>query len=435
MSGRKRIHGMRAAFASRSSDRSGSALITVMLLLLAMSVLGATAMMYSITNLQIADNQRHGTAALFAAEAGISEAVHRLSLRNPTMITVDGNTFNAAIADDGFPPDPNYTARIFLAAPGSVPAPTDSSAIHTASIQSATDRIDYGSDSDPNEAITVQHKWVDVNGNNIREVGELVFYDGRKNPPENFLTGVPIEVISVTGRDGTGNRRVEAEVTRLPLTPNVIGAISSDNGVDISGNVSICGHNHRIDTPPYTQIAACDGWRLLSGDLFGVITTGDPVVTGGSSDLQGDPSVIDTASTNPFYSLAEVLGISPSELADILLNADHNSANDGSPLEGVTYVPGDATGSEKFNSVTGNGLVYVNGDMDISGGFVWRGLIYVEGDMRITGTAWILGGVVVKGSSTYSFAGGAPAILYSGDAIHFYLTRYLPYVRLAWREM
>jgi hypothetical protein len=100
----------------------------------------------------------------------------------------------------------------------------------------------------------------------------------------------------------------------------------------------------------------------------------------------------------------------------------------------ITYRNGNATGGEKFNNITGSGLLYVNGDLDVSGNFVWRGLIYVEGDFHITGTPWILGGVMVRGRSDYSFSGGSPAILYSSEMLRLSLERAFQYVVVSWKE-
>jgi hypothetical protein len=418
---------------SLPGGRRGSALVTVLLLLLALSVIGISMMALSLTNLQIADNQRHGTTALFTAEAGVNEAVHRMGLKDPTNVTVGGTTMNAAIQDPSTPPNPGWKAFIFRAPPGSVPSSGNPDLLYTGTVQDPTEYLEYGSSADTSEAIRIEHKWYDVNGNGVRETGELVLYDARRSPPQNLNSGDPVEVVTVPGRDANGRRTIKAEVTRYPLAPNVVAAVLCDNGVDVTGNSSICGHNHSINTPAFTMINACNAWRTGSGDLYGVITTGDDVQTSGSSDLQGEPAVIDTSSNNPFHTLAEALGITQDEVDDILANADYTSTNDASPLDGIVYVNGDATGTEKFNSQSGTGLIYVDGDMDISGGFVWKGLVYVEGDLTIAGTAWVLGGFIVKGTSTYSFSGGNPAILYSNEAIRYYLSRSLPYVRLAWR--
>ncbi len=66
---------------------------------------------------------------------------------------------------------------------------------------------------------------------------------------------------------------------------------------------------------------------------------------------------------------------------------------------------------------------------------VRRALRRVEGDLKLNGTAWILGGVIVKGRSEVRHNGGA-TILYSSDAISQALARYGgQFVTLSWREL
>ncbi|MGD9403021.1 MAG: hypothetical protein PVF95_12220, partial [bacterium] len=101
----------------------------------------------------------------------------------------------------------------------------------------------------------------------------------------------------------------------------------------------------------------------------------------------------------------------------------------------ITYFIGDATGGETFNNVMGSGLLYVTGDLDCAGNFGWKGLIYVEGDFKITGTPWVLGAIVVKGTSDYAFTGGDPAILFSSEAIDYYIRQHLKYVEIGWKEL
>jgi hypothetical protein len=143
---------------------------------------------------------------------------------------------------------------------------------------------------------------------------------------------------------------------------------------------------------------------------------------------------MDTSTTNPFLTLAETLGLTDAELAEVLSHADYHSSNDAAYLSGVTFVNGNATGSERFNNVAGDGLLYVKGNLATSGTFTWKGLVYVEGDFTNSGTPWILGAVVVKGVSSYAFGGGTPDILFSRDAVYLFVSRGLGYTVLAWKR-
>jgi hypothetical protein len=426
----------------RGRDR-GSALLATFVTLFFMTTLAVGLMAIVRSSTQISSNQKRDTRALFVAEAGVQEVIERLSLGYPTNVTINGGTFNAAIKDtvDGL--DPNWRAYVFNATPGAVSSIPGAGASEEflPTTQPSADWLDYASASDPDEALIVEHKWVDRDGDAVREDGELVYYDRAQYPPENFSDdGQPVDLISVLGKDGASRRRLEVEVTRIPINPNLMAAVLSDNSVDVRGNVFVDGHNHAFDMPAGLVDPACQAYELDAGRtdeslcVTAVMTTGDPIDRDGSTDLFGSPTPEDTNSTNPFYTLAQTLGITEADLAQILEDPDYTSANDAAFLSGVTYINGNATGAEKFTNVTGEGLLYVNGNMECSGIFQWRGLIYIEGDFTITGSPWVLGAIVCKGETEWAFAGGTPDILFSREAIKFFVGRALGYTILSWKR-
>ena len=65
----------------------------------------------------------------------------------------------------------------------------------------------------------------------------------------------------------------------------------------------------------------------------------------------------------------------------------------------------------------------------------YKGLIYIEGDLNMTGTPWILGSVIVKGTTDYTFSAGSAGVLFSKDAIQNYIGKAMPGLVLSWREM
>ena len=122
--------------------------------------------------------------------------------------------------------------------------------------------------------------------------------------------------------------------------------------------------------------------------------------------------------------------MSNGEVSELLSKADNTSITD--PLTGITYIDGDAN---MASNLTGEGLLYVNGDLEGAGSFTYRGLIYVEGDLKLSGTPWILGSVVVRGTSDWNFSAGNAAVLYSKDAITNALSGAMPCMMLSWREL
>ncbi len=424
-----------------AANERGTGLVLAILTIVALFAIGSTLAFLTRTEVNISKHQTQYAQALYVAEAGVEEVLYRMQLADPTTLTVNGGTINAAIRDSTVPYDPDWRVRIFLCAPGEEPAPSTGE-VNTVTIQDAASWLEYSSPDDPDQAIIIEHKWRDLDGDGLREAGEIVLYDGSRYPPENFSSGSPVEVITVTGHAGTAQRRIVVEATRYPLSVNARAGLLCDRGVDIRGNVTICGHNHRIDTPEYTSLPGCMAWELCSGRtndlgagcLIGVMTTGDIIDKRGSTDLAGYPSPEDTSSSNQFLTLAETLGISDEELADILAHADYTDVGVTSPQDGITYVDNAGGPDVMWNNGEGSGLLYITGSLKAAGNFVWRGLVYIEGDFKMTGTVWVLGAVVVKGVSDWAFTGGNPAILYSSEAISYYLTQHLDYIKIGWKE-
>ncbi len=407
----------------------GNLLVITLLILFAISIIAATLAMVSSMDLKIAGNQRVTTRSLFVAEAGLNEAIHRLSLSNPTNVAVGGWTGNAAIGDKE-PYNPQWTARIYLTSPGSAPA-SAGNVYSTGTIQDPTQPyLEYSHPSGTDGVLTIRHKWIDRDSDNIRDANEIVRYDPLQIPPENFASGFPVEIITVTGRAANGERTIQAEVTKRTMMARTLGALYADKAIELKGNCAFCGYNHSIDVPPGTRPNACKTWHLSSGHLPGVVTTGDEVKVKGSADVAGNPIPIDDAPTNPFYSLAEVLGMTDAEAQALLARADNTSIVD--PLNGITYINGDA----KINSdLNGEGLIYITGDLSGNGNFYYKGLIYVEGDVQLTGTGWILGSVIVRGTVDWNFNAGNSACLYSEEAIRNALSMAMPCMVLSWREL
>jgi hypothetical protein len=425
------------------SNERGAGLVIAILTVVALFALGMALMFITRTDVDISKHQTLHVEALYVAEAGAEEALHRLALPDPTMITVNGGTMDAAIRDTVSPYDPNWRARIFLSTPGTEPV-APSGEYYTATIQEQSTWLEYSSQSDAATALTIEHKWQDLDGDGVREDGEIVLYDGAKYPPENFDTGSPVEVITVHARSATAQRIVKVEATKFPLNINARAALFCDMGVDVRGDVTVCGHDHAMNTPHYTMYPNCQNWEYCSpplhsrcvsqGCIVGVMTTGDEIDERGTTDLDGEPAPRDTASTNQWLSLAEMLGIEPEILNEMLAGADYTTVGAADPQEGITYID-NAGGSEvKWSNGNGTGLLYVTGNFSTDGNFTWRGLIYVEGDYKIAGTPSIVGACMVKGVSEYCFSGGNPCILFSSEALDYFLREHLDYVKLAWKE-
>jgi hypothetical protein len=310
-------------------------------------------------------------------------------------------------------------------------------------VQNSASWLHYGDATQGLQPIVVEHKWIDRNADGVRALNELVRYDANEFPPENFETGHLVEVVTASGIVNGAQRQIRTEVIRIPLIANAAAAITCDNGIDLTGNISSCGHNHLLSTPANTKIPDCYAFEKctnrtqcsVSNCLVSVMTTGDDADTGGSSDLEGYPQWADTSSSNVFMDPNETLGLEHPIWDDILSDPDYTSANDDDVMQGIVFIDGDATGPETFNGVSGEGLIYVTGDMKITGGFTWKGLVFVEGDCEIVGDAWILGAIMVRGTTAAdAFGAGNSTVLYCRDAIIMEVGAFMGFRTLAWNE-
>jgi hypothetical protein len=108
-------------------------------------------------------------------------------------------------------------------------------------------------------------------------------------------------------------------------------------------------------------------------------------------------------------------------------------------LKGIVYidndgVPQNQSGAWGVTSTTGEGLLYVDGDLNITGPFTYKGLVYVEGNLTTTGDVWLLGSIVARGTSGVNLGGGA-TVLVSSEAIQLAVAKFAgQFVTLSWRE-
>jgi hypothetical protein len=78
--------------------------------------------------------------------------------------------------------------------------------------------------------------------------------------------------------------------------------------------------------------------------------------------------------------------------------------------------------------------MYITGDVNFQN-LEFKGLIYVEGDAQITGSFWLLGCLAVKGTTSGDFSAGNGTFLYSKDALERFTNKGMKFVILSWKEV
>ena len=393
------------------------ALVIAMLVLLVGTIFGIVLMMTVQVQRQVVGHDVRTKDALNVAEAGVAEALSRIR-------SGDGDLDLA---------NPRSVAQVFLQPQGSVPALGPDS-VGLATSQPAGEWLSYTSANRGPEALTIKFK-TDA----ARSV--IYKYDITQTPALNTTTGMPVYVVTSTGRTGSARRQVVTEVIQKPFIVLAKGALSAGHDIDFVGNAVVCGYNHSADTPAWDGqnrrgfVPDCQDNETGTGNLPGSWSTG-PISGGGVSYQVGQP-VGNLANQTGFYTGPwDAFGMSQADFLSWI----------GSP---VTTIPPNPHGIFYFDDNTiladqsaavgihggdGEGLLYVDGDLTLNSMFTYRGLVYVEGDLLLNGQAWILGGLIVKGKSSVKMNGGA-TILYSSEAITRALARYGgQFVTLSWRE-
>jgi len=390
--------------------------VMALLVLLVISVIAAALMLTVQVETKISGRDDRRSQALSIAEAGVAEAVSRIR--------------------SGEVPDtlnPRMASQIFLVNAGNVPVlGNDSTALATA--QSPGKWLSYSSESRGDQALTVTYR-TDATHTVIYR------YDTRKNPPLQTQTGQPIFVITSTGRKGNDTRTVVTEVIRKPYVPDIKGALTTNADTRFSGNCIVCGYNHQLLTPLWYGddgrggLNSCVPYELGTGDVPAV-WSGGAIDPGGGSAVAA-PAPVTLASQTGFYSGPwDAIGMSQDEFTSM---AGAPVAAVPANLNGITCidndgVPQNQSGSWGISSTNGEGLLYVDGDLNLTGPFTYKGLIYIEGNLASSGHIWVLGAIIARGRSGVKLSGGAN-LIYSEEAIQLAVSKFAgQFVTLSWRE-
>lgn len=404
-------------------NERGIALVMALLVLVVVGILGAILMMTLTAESRLASYSQREAKAVNIAEAGIAEACARI--RN--------QEFLASLAN------PREVAQIFNVAAGSVPVlGADSAGFATG--QPAGAWLNYSTAGRSSDVLTAEFKT-----NAART--QIIRYDPTLTPPINTATGYPVYKITSTGTAPGGvKRRIVAEVISKPININIRGALTANLDIDYAGNGVVCGYDHSGDTPDGTgnkgrlNSPSCvpyEKWvaGVPVGALPGSWNTGT-VKNVGAAYQTGDP-VGTLANQTGFYSGPwDCLGLQQAEFWPWI---GPTYTSEPATPEGLFYLDNDnvkqnGTGSFAFHGVSGEGMLYVDGDLHVNSSFTFRGIVYVEGDLEMNGQMWVLGAVIVKGKSVVKQNGGA-TVLYSSEAIRQALSRYGgQFVNISWIE-
>ncbi len=406
-------------------NQNGIVLILSLVFLCILALLGSTAVVLTTTDMKIGGNYKSTAQAFSAAQAGVAEARNRLK---------GSDTESGYAGDTGTTADPLWSAYILTSGTWTTaddpeydstyqnyfPSGTNftSTTASTNTLQSTVDvdyfvKIKHKREYDAEQAghTTTNAHYADGDGslgtNPPSAPGSIVYYGDDPTTPDDkswvyFTTAGtpdnrdawPVEIVRSYGQSNGSLAVVEVELKRIALNIAAEAAIYAKNTVTSNGTVSINGH----DQAGTVGAVDCGGVSEGSKPPFYTSPTGTTVTLNGTSNILAGPdepySDYNTPTSDfsgdidiPISDYVAAMGLPGS--ATEIITADQNNAfygADGNGNSVACYC--DATvlvNGLSLSNVTGYGLLAVEGDLILGGGFTWYGLILVTGTMTFNG--------------------------------------------------
>ncbi|MBN1503429.1 MAG: hypothetical protein JW952_00030 [Candidatus Eisenbacteria bacterium] len=416
----------------------GNALVIALLVLLVLSSMAAIFVGVTKTEKQISGNNLRDSQSLYIAEAGVAEALSRMSA--PASPSYIGETTT--------PPTPGWGRYVVQSGTASTSDPEHAATQYDGLDNDGNGQVDEAGEAYPeiySSQISLQdplgYPWVKVRYRqmDVGGVQRVVLFGDHDNnlatrPVMNTAHGHPVLIVTCNGRQSNATKTVEVEALRLP-GPTVPGSVYTE------GTLECKGTSFLIDGNDYDPVTG----TIVTGStpLPGVVPTQgtsavDCNTPQGWNNIQGEGTAPSIVPATVDIDLAAVFDIYEA-MADISYNGTQMNPNTSSWGTADDYKIVCIRNGELHLSGanSGGGILLVEGDMTISGQFTWYGLIICLANVEFTGGGagiHIYGGVMTQGdiSSSGSVSGNAD-ILYSSATISK-LTEFQTYRVCSWRE-
>jgi Tfp pilus assembly protein PilX len=394
-----------------------------LLLMAVLALLGTAAVVVTSTDILISGAYKASEQAFYAAEAGVEETRARLrSTAGANLIADTSPTVTAWRA---------YIGTLAMAqkanerCQGCV-AFNSSLATHsrTNSLQAAMTYV-----------VEIKHKTENPDG-----TGSIMYWGDDNNDgtaTRNTTTGNNIYLVTSSGYTGNSFRTVEAEITK-PAPISVPGPLYVEANSTVQGNST-----HVIGTD-----------QCGSDDRHGIATTMSP----GSVNVIGGASITGSSGTDP-----DILYNAPNLDITGMVNSLKTQATDpynvnsttrtgeswGTPILGATlqnastctehhivHYNTNGTYIRLAGGTTGCGILLVEGNLEVNGGFSWNGIIIVTGSVTYSGggNKQVTGGILAGGTVDADLISGNANIVYCSYAVNSQ-TNSFPLRNLSWRDL
>ena len=388
-------------------NQRGAVLVSGLLVTLVLTILSLGAMMSSSTELRISANDRSAKEVFYAAEAGIEDARSRLqAASSPSPI------------QDAQPANPNWTAFIGTPERAQAKGYQSSNSNHV--------RLDPSITS-PGYAVVITHKldssgavlkWGDNNGDGI--------------PEENTLTGKPIYVISSEGyTDTEASKTIRIEASPVPEI-SVLAALYTKSITTIQGSSTLV---NGLDQCGTSSVAG-----ILSQST--VVESGHPVIDGNPPMIENSPENLDIQgiinrfkyAANPGYNVNSATLTGMHWGTPTPGNTPESASSCGE--RNVVYFNTHSTYVKLSGGTSGCGLLLVEGDLHVNGGFQWHGVVLATGSITFVGGGEknVTGAMFAGETVSADLVGGDASIVYCSQAV-LNQTDYRPLTVHRWAEL
>ena len=379
----------------------GFALVAALILMAVLSIIGATVLTATSTEIAVSGNYRRGLEAFYLAESGISEGRARLRgdrTSNPRLIKDPMKNYDVRwsayiLTSASWKPTDDLTFDKRLT--NYIPIKQNQTNITVApnSLQGTLPylvkikhKTEYDAEQDGHRSATPHY--IDNDGSMRKHTranpGSLVVYGYPvvgSPVPVQFTNHIlsegafPVERISAWASLKGGSARIEVDAVHLPA-PRVLAAIYSKHGVSFNGPLN----------------------TINGVDRCGAVSSKPPIYTKGPSSTTG-PAFFSGVPASPQQGL---LDIHLSKAIELLKDgavhvATHQFGVRWGTITDQLAVYVDASispGGLSIRSMAGYGILLAKGDMTLEGPIHWRGLIISSGKVSVDGSS---GGIIIEG--------------------------------------
>jgi len=400
----------------------GSVMIVILLVLFLLTSLGISYVALTRGDRRPAASPSTGAEAVSSAQAGIAEALQRMSVPGSDLyVGESGSVYHpgwgrylvAGAGDSGL--DPEYEATTHDGLDNDGDGQIDEVSEHYPETSSKP----VGTAPDGHR----DTPWVKVRYKLDAQKRIVTFGDHDDDPStppvENVSRGVPELIVTAAGRSGSGWKVVTVEAVKWPLPPTAAALY-------VEGGLALHDAALRIDGRDHDEMAPQDTISGLPAVPAIAAPTDAPSIAAALTPDQaanvrgagGESSVFPSLTNLDLKTMATEWG----RIADVTLEGDQldppTTSWGTSKDPSIVRVKGNLRLTE---AASGNGVLVVDGDLDVTGPLHWCGLVLCLRDAHLQGTGAgvsVVGSMVVQGSvAGRSDVGGNVSIVYSSSVM------------------